>query len=133
MKKKIIYIVLLMMVISSYPLYNYFSADEDEEVVEKTTEIKVKNGDLRINFDSSDFSQSFIESRKIDSYRIGGRYIFSPKLLFIGNFSYKEVDTSQNRTGNVFGFTITNGSQQQRKGFNSEFQALYEDNKFSVC
>ncbi|MEA3424360.1 MAG: efflux RND transporter periplasmic adaptor subunit [Bacillota bacterium] len=48
MKKKIIYIVLLIAVISSYPLYNYLSAAEDEEVVEKITEIKVKNDDLRI-------------------------------------------------------------------------------------
>lgn len=47
MKKKIIYIVLIIAVISSYPLYNYFSVAE-EEVVEKTTEVKVKKGDLRI-------------------------------------------------------------------------------------
>ncbi len=48
MKKKIIYSALLIAVISIYPLYNYFSVAEGEEIVEKITEVKVRKDDLRI-------------------------------------------------------------------------------------
>lgn len=44
-----IYLLIAIVAISAYPLYNYFSADDaGTEVIEKISEVKVKTDDLRI-------------------------------------------------------------------------------------
>ncbi|CAA9889947.1 TonB-dependent receptor [Candidatus Methylobacter favarea] len=101
-----------------------------------------KNGDLSVNFDPNDFSSSFKENRKIDTYRIGGRYIFSPKSSFIGSLIYQDVDIVQKQVEERSFFnritnknqivTFINGSQIKRRGFISELQHQYIDNKYSL-
>jgi len=104
------------------------------------------NGDLSVNFDPNNFSQTFKEKRNIDTYRVGGRYIFSPKSSLLGSLIYQEVDITQKQFNEItFPFfnpftstienqtiTITNGNQIKRKGFISELQHQYKEEKYSI-
>ncbi|NOT84823.1 MAG: tetratricopeptide repeat protein, partial [Methylococcaceae bacterium] len=101
-----------------------------------------KNGDLSVNFEPTDFSLSFKENRNIDTYRIGGRYIFSPKSSLIGSMIYQDVDVFQDQINQQTFFnpstnrnqviTIRNGAQIKRKGLISELQHQYMGDQYSL-
>ncbi len=82
-----------------------------------------ENGDLSVNFNNS-FDQSS-ENRIIDSYRMGGRYTFSPNSSLIGSLIYQEAR-----------FLTQNPDVQtthlNRRGFISELQHNYSDTKLNL-
>ncbi|NOS88804.1 MAG: TonB-dependent receptor [Methylococcaceae bacterium] len=53
------------------------------------------NGDLTQNFYNSNFSDSFSKKSNIDTYRLGGRYVFSPQSTLIGSFIYQDINIDQ--------------------------------------
>lgn len=95
------------------------------------------NGDLSINFDLNNFTNDFKEKRNIDSYRLGGRYEFSPHSSIIGSLIYQEVDINRNThdTFDFFGFgtfLIPKSYDIERNGFISELQHRYTHGNYSL-
>ncbi len=83
-----------------------------------------KNGDLSVNFDKKLFSADLIENRNIDTYRIGGRYAFSPHASLMGSLIYQQGNF-QTQTPDVA------TTQLNRRGFISELQHHYTDSQFN--
>jgi hypothetical protein len=87
-----------------------------------------KNGDLSVNFNQDDFSNTAFENRIIDSYRVGGRFSLSPKSNLIGSVTYQEVGIESAQSLGS-GFEV--GVFSNRSGFISELQNIFSDEKFS--
>ena len=60
-----------------------------------------ENGDLQQRFFTEDFFSGFTEKETKDTYRLGGRYAFTPNSILLGSFQYSETETNQkiNRPG----------------------------------
>lgn len=126
-------------------IYNAFVQGNINESLNLQAEYRREereNGDLSLNFDSTDFSSNFKENRIIDTYRIGGRYIHSPHSSIIGSIIYQDVDISQT-SSNLFTFfnpiienfdqiNIFKGSKIKRLGFISELQNQYINDIFNL-
>ncbi len=93
-----------------------------------------KNGDLSINFDPNLFSSVFIENRNIDTYRLGGRYIFSPKSSLIGSLIYQDVHINQKDIlpDTPVEFAPVTNSNLNRRGIISELQHNYFGSSYSL-
>jgi Tfp pilus assembly protein PilF len=93
-----------------------------------------KNGDLSINFDPNLFSSLFKENRNIDTYRLGGRYIFSPKSSFLGSLIYQDVDIHQKDivSGIPIRIAPVDDRHLQRRGYISELQHQYSSSGFNL-
>ena len=83
-----------------------------------------ENGDLSVNFDKSLFSPDTVETRTIDTYRLGSRITFSPGSSLLGSLIYQEVEFENKIPGLV-------STQTSRNGFISELQHHYNDAKFN--
>lgn len=95
-----------------------------------------RNGDLSLNFDLDNYCAACQEQRVIDSYRLGGRYEFSPHSSLIGSLIYQDVDIQQNSLDILdlfyFGvFEIPAKNALVRNGFISELQHRYSQSNFS--
>ncbi|MFA5984602.1 MAG: FecR domain-containing protein [Methylococcaceae bacterium] len=110
-----------------------------------------KNGDLSVNFNPNSFSNSFQETRKLDTYRLGGRFSFSNTSSLIGSLIYQDLTTDQNRVDQfnisriirppfpglpprVINTTLSipTTTLNHRDGFISELQYLYKSSQYSI-
>ncbi|NOT11596.1 MAG: TonB-dependent receptor [Methylococcaceae bacterium] len=102
-------------------IYNAFVQGDVSNAVNLQAEYRHeerKNGDLSINFDNS-FAQS-TENRTVDSYRLGGRYTFSPASSLISSLIYQEAGFQTLDPGVAL-------TQVNRKGFIAELQHLFSN------
>ena len=79
---------------------------------------------MSVNFDKSLFSPDAIETRTIDTYRLGSRITFSPQSSLLGSLIYQEVEFENKIPGLV-------ATQTSRNGFISELQHHYNGAKFN--
>jgi Flp pilus assembly protein TadD len=82
-----------------------------------------KNGDLSVNFDNSFGLKT--DNRTIDSYRVGGRYAFSPQSSLLGSLIFQEANFLTNDPGNTI-------IENDRRGFISELQHYCTGSQFNL-
>lgn len=95
-----------------------------------------KNGDLGLGFNLNNFNADFNERRKIDAYRIGGRYEINENSAIIGSLIYQDVDivdnTIEKRNFSGFSFALPLQISSNRNGFISELQHIYKNKSINI-
>ncbi|WP_347987837.1 FecR domain-containing protein [Methylomonas sp. AM2-LC] len=121
-------------------LYNAFLQDKISDKLNLQFEYRhevTTNGDLALNFDKSNFDNTLNQSKNIDSYRLGGRYEFSPNSSLIGSAIYQKIDLINNNTSTISALPFFleqtfNTNALSRNGFITELQHNYSNSKVSI-
>lgn len=121
-------------------LYNAFVQVQITDDLNLQTEYRheeSRNGDLTLNFNLDNFARDLQEERHVDSYRIGGRYEFTPNSSLLASLIYQDVDYYQKNVDQLelfpgFFFPATTEINRNRSGFISELQHYYVQPKCSL-
>ena len=88
-----------------------------------------ESGDLELLFDPLQYQSNLRKTFDVGSFRLGGRYKFSPQSDMIASFIYSKSDEEQTNTPLFF---VQRDIEEQNEGYNAELQYLLRETWFNV-
>ncbi len=120
-------------------LYNAFLQGQVTDKLNLQAEYRheeTDNGDLALNFDLNNYSKDFKETKRVDSYRLGGRYELTPNSSVLASFIYQDVGIRQ-KSHDILEFLntqflIPKTINTNQNGFISELQHRYTGANYNL-